>query len=204
MSASMDQLPAEDWQALCMDELNRRKNLGRKLEEAQEEIHQLKKQIAAAPTTAVQGVRSPWNAENPCPWCKSCGQPAQYHIEGSYAIGAHGKPCRIFVPWEGPAAPIGGDTREALAKHIRKTRFFNEDQEARSPKWEDLPKDFRDIFYGEADKILSLIHPQQDQTREALNAFLSFGRPREGSDRYHKAWDDLNALAQPQHPGEAK
>lgn len=31
--------------------------------------------------------------------------------------------------------------------------------------------------------------------REALEAFLAFGRPREGSDRYHQAWDNLKAAA---------
>lgn len=31
----------------------------------------------------------------------------------------------------------------------------------------------------------------QDPLKNALHHFLSFGRPREGSDRYHKAWDKL-------------
>lgn len=33
--------------------------------------------------------------------------------------------------------------------------------------------------------------PVQDPLKNALHHFLSFGRPREGSDRYHKAWDKL-------------
>ena len=47
----------------------------------------------------------PWSASNPCPWCKSCGLPAQYHKEGSYTTGSDGALCTAFVPWEYAAAP---------------------------------------------------------------------------------------------------
>lgn len=46
-----------------------------------------------------------WSKDNPCPWCKSCGQPVRYHKPGLYASGSDGKPCTEFVSWEYPEQP---------------------------------------------------------------------------------------------------
>lgn len=142
MSASMDQLPAEDWQALCMDELNRRKNLGRKLEEAQEEIHQLKKQIAAAPTPAAQGA-----VENGVVLLKGLLPTVQNAVLEEMV--------RLILAHRPPAVQ-GGDAREAVARHLCLLKTGRDGFTG----WDLIHEVEKANWRGEADKILSLIHPQ--------------------------------------------
>lgn len=63
---------------------------------------------------------SPWNKNNPCPWCKSCGLPAEAHKEGGYCTGSDGELCKAFVAWEYdrpapvPAVPALAWTKRAV------------------------------------------------------------------------------------------
>lgn len=77
--------------------------------------------------SASQAPVSPWSAEKPCPFCKSCGLPESYHVEGSRATGSDGKICESFIAWGYPAAPAPS-TNTALGDKGADdlpTRIFN-------------------------------------------------------------------------------